>query len=194
MRIAQEEIFGPVLSVIAYADEDEAIAIANDSDFGLNGAVFSIDLEHGLQIAERIRTGTVEINGSPAGCQRTDGRRQSQRHRPRERPGRPCPLYRTQSDWFAGGTGPALDEPKQRRSVTPTKVAPDVDVVSHLARHAAGATYDALPPPAVEAAKKSILDTSGSFWRRAERSLPFEASSTWSGRPAAGRSRRARLR
>ena len=67
MRIAQEEIFGPVLSVIAYADEDEAIAIANDSNFGLNGAVFSTDLEHGLQIAERIRTGTVEINGSPAG-------------------------------------------------------------------------------------------------------------------------------
>jgi acyl-CoA reductase-like NAD-dependent aldehyde dehydrogenase len=67
MRIAQEEIFGPVLSVIAYADEDEAIAIANDSNFGLNGAVFSTDLEHGLQMAERIRTGTVEINGSPAG-------------------------------------------------------------------------------------------------------------------------------
>ena len=42
MRIAQEEIFGPVLSVIAYADEEEAIAIANDSDFGLNGAVFSM--------------------------------------------------------------------------------------------------------------------------------------------------------
>jgi len=67
MRIAQEEIFGPVLSVIAYADEEEAIAIANDSDFGLNGAVFSMDLEHGLRIAERINTGTVELNGSPAG-------------------------------------------------------------------------------------------------------------------------------
>ena len=51
----------------AYADADEAIAIANDSDFGLNGAVFSTDLEHGLRIAEQIRTGTVELNGSPAG-------------------------------------------------------------------------------------------------------------------------------
>ena len=67
MRIAQEEIFGPVVSVLAYDTEDEAVAIANDSSFGLNGAVFSADLEHGLQVAERIRTGTVELNGSPAG-------------------------------------------------------------------------------------------------------------------------------
>lgn len=67
MRIAQEEIFGPVLSVIAYTDEDDAVAIANNSTFGLSGAVFSADLEHGLRVAERIRTGTVELNGSPAG-------------------------------------------------------------------------------------------------------------------------------
>jgi acyl-CoA reductase-like NAD-dependent aldehyde dehydrogenase len=66
-RIAQEEIFGPVLSVLTYEDEDEAVAIANDSDYGLNGAVFTSDLEHGLEIAGRIRTGTVELNGNPAG-------------------------------------------------------------------------------------------------------------------------------
>jgi aldehyde dehydrogenase (NAD+) len=67
MRIAQEEIFGPVLSVLTYDDEDEAVAIANDSSYGLNGSVFTADLEHGVEIARRVRTGTVELNGSPAG-------------------------------------------------------------------------------------------------------------------------------
>jgi acyl-CoA reductase-like NAD-dependent aldehyde dehydrogenase len=67
MRIAQEEIFGPVLSVITYENEDEAVAIANNSAYGLSGSVFTSDLEHGLALAKRIRTGTVELNGSPAG-------------------------------------------------------------------------------------------------------------------------------
>jgi acyl-CoA reductase-like NAD-dependent aldehyde dehydrogenase len=67
MRIAQEEIFGPVLSVITYRNEAEAVAIANDSRYGLNGAVFTADLQRGLEIAGQIRTGTVELNGSPVG-------------------------------------------------------------------------------------------------------------------------------
>ena len=67
MRIAQEEIFGPVLSVLTYRDEDEAVRIANDSVYGLNGAVYTGDVERGIRIARRIRTGTVEVNGSPAG-------------------------------------------------------------------------------------------------------------------------------
>jgi acyl-CoA reductase-like NAD-dependent aldehyde dehydrogenase len=67
MRIAQEEIFGPVLAVITYEDEDEAIAVANNSSYGLNGSIFTSDLERGLELARRIRTGTVELNGSPAG-------------------------------------------------------------------------------------------------------------------------------
>ncbi|WP_235747379.1 aldehyde dehydrogenase [Nocardia coffeae] len=67
MRIAQEEVFGPVLSVLTYDDEDEAVAIANDSVYGLSGAVYTADVEHGLALARRIRTGTVEINGSSAG-------------------------------------------------------------------------------------------------------------------------------
>jgi acyl-CoA reductase-like NAD-dependent aldehyde dehydrogenase len=66
-RIAQEEIFGPVLAVLAYEDEEEAVAIANDSNYGLNGAVFTGDLKHGLAVAGRIRTGTVELNGNPSG-------------------------------------------------------------------------------------------------------------------------------
>jgi betaine-aldehyde dehydrogenase len=65
MRIAQEEIFGPVLSVISYSDEDEAIAIANDSRFGLGGAVFAPDPEKGLELASRIVTGTCAVNGGP---------------------------------------------------------------------------------------------------------------------------------
>jgi acyl-CoA reductase-like NAD-dependent aldehyde dehydrogenase len=67
MRIAQEEIFGPVLSVITYENEDEAVAIANNSAYGLSGSIFTGDLEHGLVLAKRMRTGTVELNGSPAG-------------------------------------------------------------------------------------------------------------------------------
>lgn len=65
--IAQEEIFGPVLAVIPYEDEDDAIAIANDSIYGLNGSVFTGDPERGVQIARRIQTGTVEINGNGVG-------------------------------------------------------------------------------------------------------------------------------
>jgi acyl-CoA reductase-like NAD-dependent aldehyde dehydrogenase len=66
-RIAQEEIFGPVLSVLTFDDEDDAVAIANNSPYGINGAVFTTDLDHGLAVASQIRTGTVELNASPAG-------------------------------------------------------------------------------------------------------------------------------
>jgi acyl-CoA reductase-like NAD-dependent aldehyde dehydrogenase len=62
MRIAQEEIFGPVLSVIRYEDEDEAVAIANDTAYGLASAVWSGDDERALGVARRIRAGTVWIN------------------------------------------------------------------------------------------------------------------------------------
>jgi aldehyde dehydrogenase (NAD+) len=62
MTIAREEIFGPVLSVMRYHDEDEAVAIANDTEFGLAGGVWSRDLERARSIANRMRTGTVWIN------------------------------------------------------------------------------------------------------------------------------------
>ncbi|HEY6413713.1 MAG TPA: aldehyde dehydrogenase family protein, partial [Edaphobacter sp.] len=62
MAIARDEIFGPVLSVIRYRDEEDAIAIANDSEFGLAGGVWSRDLERAQSIAARMRTGTVWIN------------------------------------------------------------------------------------------------------------------------------------
>ncbi|MFF3606691.1 aldehyde dehydrogenase [Streptomyces sp. NPDC002463] len=64
MRIAQEEVFGPVLVVIAYDDEDDAVRIANDSEYGLSGGVWSSDEEHALAVACRIRTGTVTVNGA----------------------------------------------------------------------------------------------------------------------------------
>lgn len=62
MRIAQEEIFGPVVSVITYDDDEDAIRIANDSNFGLSGSVFSTDLERAERIARRMRTGNVSLN------------------------------------------------------------------------------------------------------------------------------------
>ena len=64
MTIAQEEIFGPVLSIIPYDDEDDAVRIANDTIYGLAGGVWSGDPEHAKRVARRIRTGQVEINGA----------------------------------------------------------------------------------------------------------------------------------
>ena len=62
MTIAQEEIFGPVLSIIAYETEEEAIKIANDSAYGLAGSVWTTDVPRGIKISEQIRTGTYAIN------------------------------------------------------------------------------------------------------------------------------------
>jgi aldehyde dehydrogenase (NAD+) len=63
MTVAREEIFGPVLCVIPYEDDDDAVRIANDSIFGLSGGVSSADRERALRVARRIRTGTMSVNG-----------------------------------------------------------------------------------------------------------------------------------
>jgi acyl-CoA reductase-like NAD-dependent aldehyde dehydrogenase len=63
MDIAQKEFFGPVGVIIPFDDDDHAVRLANDSDFGLSGGVFSADTVRALKIAKRIRTGTVSING-----------------------------------------------------------------------------------------------------------------------------------
>jgi acyl-CoA reductase-like NAD-dependent aldehyde dehydrogenase len=60
--IAREEIFGPVLAVIPYDDEDEAVAIANDSEFGLGGTVWTADHERAEAVARRVKTGSIGIN------------------------------------------------------------------------------------------------------------------------------------
>jgi betaine-aldehyde dehydrogenase len=61
--IAREEIFGPVLAILTYRDEEEAVRIANDSIYGLAGAVWSADAHHAKSVARRLRTGQVDING-----------------------------------------------------------------------------------------------------------------------------------
>jgi acyl-CoA reductase-like NAD-dependent aldehyde dehydrogenase len=63
MVVAREEIFGPVLVVIPVDSEEEAISVANDSDYGLSGAVWGSDEEHAVEVAKKIRTGQVSING-----------------------------------------------------------------------------------------------------------------------------------
>jgi acyl-CoA reductase-like NAD-dependent aldehyde dehydrogenase len=63
MTIAQEEIFGPVLTILGYADDDDAVRVANGTIFGLGGAVFSRDTERALRFARRIDSGTIDING-----------------------------------------------------------------------------------------------------------------------------------
>lgn len=62
MRIAQEEIFGPVLTVIAYEDDDDAVRIANESIYGLGGAVFGSH-QRAMSVAKRIRAGALSVNG-----------------------------------------------------------------------------------------------------------------------------------
>jgi aldehyde dehydrogenase (NAD+) len=66
MTIAREEIFGPVLSILPYGDEEEAIRIANDTVYGLSGYVQSGDVERARRVARRIRSGNVHINGAPS--------------------------------------------------------------------------------------------------------------------------------
>ncbi len=79
MTIAQEEIFGPVLSVIAFDDEADAIAIANDSAYGLSGSVWSADADHATDLARQVRTGTITVNhfgmafGAPFGGYKQSG-------------------------------------------------------------------------------------------------------------------------
>ena len=71
MTVAREEIFGPVLCMIPYEDEDDAVRIANDTPYGLSGFVSSADLEHARRVAKRIRSGNVHINNARvdfAGC------------------------------------------------------------------------------------------------------------------------------
>jgi aldehyde dehydrogenase (NAD+) len=63
MRIAQEEIFGPVLVVIPFEDDEDAIRIANESAYGLSGGVSSADLDRALRVAKRIRSGSISVNG-----------------------------------------------------------------------------------------------------------------------------------
>jgi acyl-CoA reductase-like NAD-dependent aldehyde dehydrogenase len=61
--IAQEEVFGPVISVLAYDSPQDAIRIANDSEYGLSGSVFTADVEAGIDVARKVRTGTYTVNG-----------------------------------------------------------------------------------------------------------------------------------
>ncbi|MGC1596076.1 MAG: aldehyde dehydrogenase family protein [Candidatus Acidiferrales bacterium] len=71
MTIAREEIFGPVLCIIPYENEDDAVRIANDTPYGLSGFVTSGDLDRARRVAKRIRSGNVHINGARvdfAGC------------------------------------------------------------------------------------------------------------------------------
>ena len=60
--IAREEVFGPVLSVIAYDREEDAVRIANDSEYGLGGTVWTSDTDRGTEVARRIQTGTIGVN------------------------------------------------------------------------------------------------------------------------------------
>ena len=65
MRIAREEIFGPVLSVIVYRDEDEAVSIANDTQYGLQASLHGTDAAHMQALANRLECGRVVVNGAP---------------------------------------------------------------------------------------------------------------------------------
>ena len=72
-RVAREEVFGPVIVIIPFKDEADAIAIANDSPFGLAGGVWCCDAAHARQVAAKLRTGRVRINGAPLNKRGTHG-------------------------------------------------------------------------------------------------------------------------
>ena len=105
----REEIFGPVLSVIRYSDDEEAIRIANDTPYGLSAGVWSSDYERALDVADRLRAGTVWVNDvhmvNPAHAVR---RLQAERARPRARPARARRVHR-------GQARPRRPDPEARR-------------------------------------------------------------------------------
>lgn len=72
-RIAREEVFGPVVTLLAFDTEDEAIAIANDSDYGLAGGVWASTVERAREVALRLRTGRIRLNGSPVNARAPHG-------------------------------------------------------------------------------------------------------------------------
>jgi acyl-CoA reductase-like NAD-dependent aldehyde dehydrogenase len=76
-RIAQEEVFGPVLTVLRYRDEEDAVAIANNSQYGLSGAVWGGDVDRAVAVARRLRTGQVAVNGCIPGDAPFGGFKQS---------------------------------------------------------------------------------------------------------------------
>ena len=106
MTIAQEEIFGPVLSIIPYDTEDEAIKIANDSAYGLAGSVWTTNVPRGIEISEKIRTGTYAINWYAFDPVLPVRRLQELRHRPRERPRRRRALHPAEERADADGLHP----------------------------------------------------------------------------------------
>ena len=75
--IAQEEVFGPVLAVLPYRDDDDAVAIANNSQYGLSGAVWGNDVDRAVNVARRVRTGQIAVNGCIPGDAPFGGFKQS---------------------------------------------------------------------------------------------------------------------
>ena len=75
--IAQEEVFGPVLAVLPYRDDDDAVAIANNSQYGLSGAVWGNDVDRAVKVARRVRTGQIAVNGCIPGDAPFGGFKQS---------------------------------------------------------------------------------------------------------------------
>jgi aldehyde dehydrogenase (NAD+) len=76
-RIAQEEVFGPVLTVLKYRDDDDAVTIANNSQYGLSGAVWGTDVDRAVSVARRVRTGQIAVNGCIPGDAPFGGFKQS---------------------------------------------------------------------------------------------------------------------
>ena len=78
-RLAREEVFGPVMAMIPFGDDDDAVAIANDSNYGLGGSVWTTDEQRGIDVSRRVRTGTIGVNyylldlGAPFGGMKDSG-------------------------------------------------------------------------------------------------------------------------
>ena len=159
--IAREEIFGPVLSVIPYADTDDAVRLANDSDYGLSGSVWTADAGRGLDVARRIRTGSFGINEpysmDPAA---PFGGMKAQRHRTRARQRGPRRLPRGQGHLrrtLRLNPPPPITTPITSTKEPDPMSSPETPAPRHgsssSARRAASAV--ASPPPSASGATRS---------------------------------------
>ena len=139
MTIAQEEIFGPVLSIIPYDTEEDAIKIANDSVYGLAGSVWTTDLPKGIEISQKIRTGTYGINwyAFDPGC--TVRRVQELRHRPRVRTRRRRALLPAQERAAADGLHRRVTRFRRDSRYLGVTVLPDGRQVARLQHRLAAA-------------------------------------------------------
>lgn len=110
MGVAQEEIFGPVASVIPFSTEEEAIRLANAVEYGLSGSIWTSNLGRAIRVAKGIQTGVLSVNSSHSVHTEAPSGAKAWRHRPRDGHARREPLHRSEERVLLAGIGPPRTE------------------------------------------------------------------------------------